>query len=284
MHPLVTTNWLADALGNPAVRVVDATWYLPTANADAAQEFEGAHIPGSVYLNISDVCDKTQSAPHMLPTADQFATQVGALGLGSDHTIIVYDKGEYAAARVWWMIRIFGHDKVAVLDGGLPKWLAEGRPTAAAAPTPAPAAFTPLPPDGLPRADLLRTMTAMQDNLSSGREQVVDARPPDRFAGRLPEIRAGVESGHIPDSINIFYESVIDSGTGLYRVPVEIETLFRDKGIDLDKPLVMTCGSGVSACQLALALHLTGRQNVPVYDGSWAEWGAVPENPKVTGD
>jgi thiosulfate/3-mercaptopyruvate sulfurtransferase len=279
MHPLVTTDWLADNLTDPDLRVVDATWYLPINEADAEQEFEDAHIAGSVYLNISDVCDKTQSAPHMLPASAQFATQASALGLGSDHTIIVYDKGEYAAARVWWMFRIFGHDKVAVLDGGLPKWLTEGRPTAAGAPTPAPASFA-----ALPRADLLRTMTAMEENLTSGREQVVDARPPDRFAGRLPEIRAGVDSGHIPNSINIFYDSVIDSGTGLYCTPEEIETLFRDKGIDLDQPLVMTCGSGVSACQLALALHLTGRQNVPVYDGSWAEWGAVPDNPKVTGD
>ncbi len=279
MHPLVTTEWLAENLENPAVKTLDATWYLPTAGTDAGREFEDAHIPGSVYFNISEISDRAQSAPHMLPSADQFAAQVGALGLGSDHTIIAYDKGEYAAARAWWMFRMFGHENVAVLDGGLPKWLMEERPVEAGAPTIQPGTYSARTCPGL-----LRTMTAMRDNLSVGDEQVVDARPPERFAGRLPEIRAGVASGHIPGSTNIHYESVMASATGLYRSPAEIEELFREKGVDLDQPLVMTCGSGVSACQLALALHLTGRTDIPVYDGSWAEWGSATANPKETGD
>ena len=278
MHPLVTTDWLAAHLEDPSIRVIDATWYLPTAGKDAAVEFVDAHIPGSVYFNISDICDTAQAPPHMLPPPDQFAAQVGALGLGSGHTIVAYDKGEYAAARAWWMFRVFGHENVAVLDGGLPKWLAENRPTDAGVPGPAPAEF-----GASYRGGLVRSLAEMQANLDAGSEQVVDARPPKRFAGELPEIRAGVESGHIPGSVNIHYERVIDPATGLYLTPAEIAALFPDRGVDLDRPQVITCGSGVSACQLALALHLTGREDVPVYDGSWAEWGSVPENPKVTG-
>lgn len=279
MNPLVTTTWLADNLYAPSVRVIDATWYLPTVDADAADEFTRAHIPGSAYYDIGEICDKAQSPPHMLPDADQFARQVGALGLGSDHLIVVYDKGEYAAARVWWMFRVFGHDKVAVLDGGLPKWTAEGRPTESGPGRSDAAQF-----DARLRPDLVRSMAEIKANLGTQREQVVDARPPDRFAGRLPEIRSGVESGHIPRSENIFYGSVIDAESGLYRAPEDIEAVFRKHGVDLDRPIVMTCGSGVSACQLALALYLTGRQDVPVYDGSWAEWGSVKENPKVLVD
>jgi thiosulfate/3-mercaptopyruvate sulfurtransferase len=279
MEPLVSSDWLAERLREDTIRIVDATWYLPTVKADPAKEFEAAHIPSAVYLNISDVCDKTQKAPHMLPSAEQFAEQVGALGLGSDHTIIVYDKGEYAAARVWWMFRTFGHDRVAVLDGGWPKWQAENRRVESGPAAPRVASFT-----ARPNMELLRSLSQMQANLESGAEQVVDARPPERFAGKLPEIRAGVESGHIPGSVNIYYGTVIDPETSLYRKPAEIEALFRERGVDLGKPMVMTCGSGVSACQLALALHLTGNKNVPVYDGSWAEWGSVVENPKVMGE
>jgi len=277
IEPLVQTETLAQRLSDPAVRVVDATWYLPTEKKDAGAEFLQAHIPGAVRFDISEICDTAQKAPHMLPSPEQFARQVGALGLGSAHHIVVYDKGEYAAARVWWMFRVFGHDKVSVLDGGFGKWLAEQRPTASGASHPAPAGFVPHF-----RGQLVRSMDEMQGNLRSGVDRD-DARPPARFAGELPEIRAGVDSGHIPESRNLFYAETIAPDSKRYLPPAEIERKFRAKGFDLDKPIVATCGSGVSACQLALALYLTGRRDVPIYDGSWAEWGSHKSNPKLLG-
>lgn len=277
-EPLMQSAALAQRLGDSQIRIVDATWYLPTEKKDPDAEFLAAHVPGAVRFDISEVCDKTHKAPHMLPSPEQFARQVGALGLGSDHHIVVYDKGEYAAARVWWMFRVFGHERVSVLDGGLPKWLAEGRPVAAGEAHPSPASFVPQL-----RKSLVRTMDDMQKNLQSKVEQVVDARPPARFAGELPEIRAGVDSGHIPGSRNLFYNETMTPEPRQYLSPDELMRKFRAKGLDLNRPIVATCGSGVSACQLALALHLVGKKDVPVYDGSWAEWGAHKDNPKVTG-
>lgn len=278
MDALVTTAWLAERLGDPSIRVVDATWYLPTDGRDARSRFEAGHIPGAVYFDISEVCDAGQRAPHMLPSATQFAEQAGALGLGSGHHIVVYDDGEYAAARVWWMFRVFGHERISVIEGGMPRWRQERRTVEARSATPVPATF-----HARFRSELVRTMAQMCTNLETASEQVVDARPPARFAGELPEIRAGVASGHIPNSRNLHYIETIDPATGDYRRPEDIERLFTERGLDLDRPIIATCGSGVSACQLALALHLTGRPDVPVYDGSWAEWGAHEDNPKLLG-
>ena len=277
-EPLIQTETLASRLDDPTLRVVDATWYLPTEKKDAAVEFLAAHIPGAVRFDISEICDTAQKAPHMLPTPEQFARQVGALGLGSEHRIVVYDHGEYAAARVWWMFRVYGHDKVSVLDGGFGKWLAEMRPTASGAARPAPARFIPQF-----RKHLVRSMDDMQRNLTSHAEQVVDARPPARFAGELPEIRPGVDSGHIPESRNLFYAETIAPDSRQYLPAGEIERKFRAKGFDLSKPIVATCGSGVSACQLALGLYLAGKKDVSIYDGSWAEWGSHKSNPKILG-
>lgn len=276
-HPLIQTEALARAAAAD-VRIVDATWYLPTEKKDPDAEFAEAHIPGAVRFDISEVCDKTHKAPHMLPSPLQFAEQVGVLGLGSAHHIVVYDKGEYAAARVWWMFRVFGHERVSVLDGGLPKWRAEGRPIASGAARPTPASFTPRI-----RPSLVRTMEQMRANLASKADQVVDARPEKRFAGELPEIRPGVESGHIPGSRHLFYNDVMTAAPRMYLPPAEIERIFRAKGIDLARPIVASCGSGVSACTLALALHLAGKPDAAVYDGSWSEWGSHAANPKVLG-
>ncbi|MGE0735875.1 MAG: sulfurtransferase [Alphaproteobacteria bacterium] len=277
-EPLIQTETLAQRLADPAVRVVDATWYLPTDKKDPTAEFLQAHIPGAARFDISEICDAAQKAPHMLPSPEQFARQVGALGLGNGNHIVVYDKGEYAAARVWWMFRVFGHDNVSVLDGGFGKWQAEHRPTESGPAHPRPAQFVPQF-----RRHLVRSMDDMRENLRRHAEQVVDARPPARFAGELPEIRAGVDSGHIPGSHNLFYAETISPDSKQYLPPAEIERKFRAAGFDLTRPIVATCGSGVSACQLALALYLTGRKDIPIYDGSWAEWGSHKDNPKVLG-
>ena len=276
--PLIQTEALARRLGDPKLRIVDATWYLPTEKKDPDAEFLAAHIPGALRFDISTVCDKTHKAPHMLPSIEQFGRQVGEMGIGNEHEIIVYDKGEYAAARVWWMFRVFGHDRVTVLDGGWVKWQAEGRPSVAGAAHASPAQFVPTF-----RPQLVRTMEEMRRNLDTKAEQVVDARPPARFAGELPEIRAGVASGHIPGTRNIFYNETMTPEPRQYLPPAELAAKFRAKGYDLESPIVATCGSGVSACQLALALYLLGKKEVPVYDGSWAEWGASESNPKVLG-
>lgn len=277
-EPLVDTDELLSSLNDPRIRIVDATWYLPTEKKDPAAEFLEAHVPGAVRFDISAICDKGHKAPHMLPSPEQFSRQVGELGLGSENHVVVYDKGEYAAARVWWMFRVFGHDRVSVLDGGFPKWLAERRPTASGEARPSPARFMPQF-----RRALVRSMEEMRENVQSKAEQVVDARPPARFAGELPEIRAGVKSGHIPDSRNLFYDETMTTPPRRYLPAAEIERKFRALDFDLGKPIVATCGSGVSACQLALALYLIGRTDVPIYDGSWAEWGSHEDNPKVLG-
>jgi thiosulfate/3-mercaptopyruvate sulfurtransferase len=283
--PLVDPAWLVASLGAADLRVIDATWYAPIDDKDARAEFTAGHIPGAVYIDISDVCDPGHSAPHMLPPAELFADFIGAAGIDGDCRIVVYDNGEYAATRLWWMFRVFGHDRVALLDGGLAGWSAAGggleTATPAPAPSPAPAVFK-----AVFRPGLIRSMADVLANIgrdAGDREQMVDARPPARFAGELPEMRPGLLSGHIPGSVNLHYADLIDDHSGRFRAAAEIEQAFRDRGIDLDRPVVATCGSGVSACHLALGLFLTGRSDVPVYDGSWAEWGAHPDNPRRMG-
>ena len=276
--PLVDAAWLADNLDRPDIRIVDATWYLPMEAKDAHAEFTEAHIPGAVFVDISELCDKGHSAPHMLPSPAQFADTVAALGIGNDCRIVVYDKGEYAATRVWWMFRVFGHEAVAVLDGGLGSWRNAGGTIDSGKPDPTPNQFT-----SRYQPSLVRSIDQVRGNLDSGAETVVDARPPARFAGELPEMRQGVQSGHIPGSINLHYERLLDDATGKFRSPRDIEEGFAAAGIALDAPIVATCGSGVSACHLALSLCLVGKRDVAVYDGSWAEWGADPQSPRRLG-
>ncbi len=277
--PLVDVTWLTEKLDQPDLVIVDATWYLPTECKDARAEYACSHILGAVFVDISELCDKDDSAPHMLPPPEQFAAFVGALGIGSNSRIVVYDNGEYAATRLWWMFRVFGHDAVAVLDGGVQPWREASEAMEAGDPAPTTVQFT-----SRFRPQLVRTMKQMRSNIDSGAEIVVDARPPARFAGELPEMRPGVESGHIPGSINLHYARLLDDASGRFRSPGEIEMIFRDAGVEPDAPLVATCGSGVSACHIALGLYLMGRHEIPVYDGSWAEWGAELENPRRLGN
>ena len=266
---LVTADWLAAHLGDPDLRVVDGSWHMPQAKRDPAKEFVEAHIPGAVFFDIDRIADTSSALPHMLPSPEVFANAVGALGIGDGDRVVVYDsRNVVSAARVWWTFRVFGHDAVAVLDGGLPKWRAEGRPVSAGAATLTPRRFT-----ARFRPELVRDFAQMEANVTGKREQVVDARSHGRFAGTEPEPRAGLRGGHIPGSLNLPYDE-LHAPDGSLRSPTALREAFVAAGVDLARPVVTTCGSGITASVLALALHRVGRADVAVYDGSWTEWGS----------
>ena len=280
-HPeaLVGTDWLAAHLDDPHVRVVNSSFKLPGITPTAREDYDQGHIPGAVFFDIDDICEPGTSLPHMIPSPDLFARKVGALGIGDDDRVVVYDSaGLSSAGRAWWMLRLFGHHAVAVLDGGLPKWRAEGRPLDAAVPAPPQRRFT-------ARFDpsLVRDKRSLLEDLAARREQVVDARASGRFDGTTPEARPGLRSGHIPGSRNIPYERVTDPATHQLKSAEELTRLFGDAGVALDRPIVTSCGSGVTACALAFALHLIGHPGAAVYDGSWSEWGLPGDTPIETG-
>jgi thiosulfate/3-mercaptopyruvate sulfurtransferase len=275
VEPIVSTEWLAQHLGAPDVRVVDATWYLPHLKRDARAEFAQAHIPGAVYFDIDEIADRSSSLPHMLPTPEAFARAVGALGIGEGDLVVAYGgRHMIASARVWWMLRVFGHDRVAVLDGGLYRWRKEDRPVEAGPATPTPRRFTArFRPDLL--ADLGRTRAAVTDR----REQVLDARSHGRFVGTEPEPRPGLRGGHVPGSLNLPYDRLFRLEDGLLLPPDGLRRALEESGLDLGRPVVTTCGSGVSAAVLALGLFRLGRPDAAVYDGSWSEWGGRADTP-----
>jgi thiosulfate/3-mercaptopyruvate sulfurtransferase len=270
----VTTEWLAANLGRRNVRVVDGSWHMPHLKRDARAEFTGAHIPGAVFFDVDAIADSRTSLPHMLPRASEFARSVGALGIGDGDRVIVYDsRGVVSAARVWWTFRAFGHDAVAVLDGGLPRWRAEGRPLESGAPAPRPRRFT-----ARLRRRLVRDLVSIRSNLTTRREQVLDARSRGRFDGTEPEPRAGLRPGHIPGSLNLPYEELYQAD-GTVLGPDALRRRFEAAGLDLGKPVVASCGSGITASVLALGLYALGRSDVAVYDGSWTEWGGRSDTP-----
>jgi len=274
---LVSTEWLAKHHNAPDVRIVDASWYLPSENRDPKAEYAERHIAGAVYFDIDDIADTDNPLPHMLPSPEKFASRVRRLGLGDGNRIIVYDgSGCVSAARAWWMFRVFGGD-VAVLDGGMPKWLAEGRPVESMAPMPRDRHFT-----ARMNAMMVRDVEQMKANVDNSREQVIDARSAGRFAGHEPEPRAGLQSGHIPNSLNLAHSQMLDPETKTFRDAGALRAAFEEAGLDMQAPVVATCGSGVSACVLALGLHLIGHRQVAVYDGSWSEWGARDDTPVAT--
>ena len=272
---LVETDWLADRLGDSAIRIVDATWYLPTVDRKGIQDYEEGHLPGAVFWDIDAIADPGTHLPHMMPDQATFEGHMKALGIGSDHHVIVYDNIKMMTApRVWWTLRAFGHGRVSLLNGGLNKWRAENLPLST-------------DPDDIPdvtfsanfNAAMVRSVEQVWANVASEDEQVLDARGAGRFNGTDPEPRPECRSGHIPKSLNLPFNELIDPETGTIRPPKELAARINASGIDSSSPVVTTCGSGITACVLALGLHLTGRHDVAVYDGSWTEWGSREDTP-----
>lgn len=279
MPPLVSTGWLAERLGAPEIVVLDASYFLPAEGRNARVEFAQARLPGARFFDIEAIADTETALPHMVPSAGRFARMVGALGVSDDSRVVFYDaKGLFSAARGWWLMRLFGHDAVAVLDGGLPKWRAEGR---AIETGPARAAesgrFTPTL-----RAGLLRGTGDMLDNLASGEALVLDARSAGRFAGSAPEPRAGMAGGHIPGARSLPYTELLAADQTMLA-PDTLRARLAAAGVDAGRPVVTSCGTGVTAAVVSLALVAAGLPPGALYDGSWTEWAQRPDTPKELG-
>lgn len=276
--PLVSTAWLAEHLHAPDVRIIDASWYFPHEEKDPRAEYALAHIPGAVFFDIDEIADETSDLPHMLPSPVKFASRVRKLGLGDGSRMVIYDQhGLRSAARVWWTFRAMGHEDVVVLDGGLPKWIAEGWPIEDIVPPPRERHFTVRYTN-----DLVRDLNQVKRALASGREQVVDARPPGRFTGEQPEPRAGLRGGHMPGALTLPAGSLL-APDGTMKTAEQLAADFQKAGVDVHKPVVATCGSGLTACIIALALARLGHDRTAVYDGSWTEWGGRDDTEVVTG-
>lgn len=277
---LVSTEWLANHLEAPDVVIVDASWHMPDANRSGQAEYLEQRIPGAIFFDIDEIADLTAEFPHTLPPSEKFASRMRKLGIGDGKRIVVYDShGLFSAARVWWMFRYFGHEDVVILDGGLKKWIAESRPIT----------------DGPPRKQQERHFTARVQALmasdtadvlsavTKGDAQVADARSPGRFTGKEKEPRPGVRSGHMPNARNVHYATLLNDD-GTVKSADDIEAAFKAAKVDLNKPVITSCGSGVTAAILSLGLELVGHNSHMLYDGSWTEWGSTPALPVETGE
>ena len=275
---LVSTEWLAERLNAPDIRILDGSMYLPTDGRNGRDLYDQAHIPGARFFDIDDIADEHSPLPHMLPPMEKFVSRVRKMGIGDGHRVVIYDQqGIYSAARVWWMFRSFGHEDVAVLDGGLPKWQAEGHPVDDEPVEPKERHFT-----GRRNAAMVRDVTQMARAVKLRDEQIVDARAAGRFRGEAPEPREGLRAGHIPGSLNVPFTELLNDDKTM-KGEDELRAIFEGAGVDLTRPIVTSCGSGVTACVLTLALTRLGHARNAVYDGSWVEWGAYPDLPIETG-
>lgn len=276
---LVSTDWLAAHLKDPDLRVLDASWYLPQQGRDAKAEYDAAHIPGARFFDIDEISDNRSDLPHMVPPVEKFMSKLRAMGVGDGHQVVVYDgAGLFSAARVWWLFRLMGQTNVAVLDGGFPKWQAEGHPV------------EDLPPVIRDRHmtvrvqnHMVRDVTQVSAAAKLGDHEIIDARSAERYRGDAPEPREGLRAGHIPGSRNVPFGQVL-KGDGTMKDADGIRAAFESAGVDLNKPAITSCGSGVTAAILSLALERIGKTDHSLYDGSWVEWGAFPTLPVATGE
>ncbi|WP_397542846.1 3-mercaptopyruvate sulfurtransferase [Roseovarius salis] len=276
---LVSTEWLAAHLSDPDLRVLDGTWFMPDEGRDARAEYARAHIPGARFFDIDDISDSRSDLPHMAPPVEKFMSRMRAMGVGDGHHVVVYDAhGMFSAARVWWLFRLMGKDTVAVLDGGLPKWVAEGRPVEDMAPIMRDRHIT-----ARRQNHLVKDVTQVAAASKLRDYEILDARSPGRFRGEEAEPRPGLRAGHVPGSRNVHYRDLLNAD-GTMKSPDDLRRVLEESGADLDKPVITTCGSGVTAAIINLALERIGKTDHALYDGSWAEWGAYPTVPVATGD
>jgi len=276
-QPLVTTAWVAEQLGKPGIKLVDSTCFLPTDGRNARAEFEAAHLPDAVFFDVDQICEPNTGLPHTWPSPERFAAEVGKLGISNNDLVICYEAGRFmGASRAWWMFRAFGHEQVAVMDGGLSRWQAEGRSVQSGSVSPSAVSYQATPQPGRV-CDWREVMQAIE----SGQAQILDARSAGRFNATAPEPRAGLRGGHMPGALNLPFDQLL-AEHGQYKSPAELSQIFQAAGVQDNMPIITSCGSGVSAATLLLGLHLIGRHDGVLYDGSWSEWGSRDDTPIVT--